>query len=198
MTHEYGVGRDILKSDGATLDAVVVASNANAAEHIREVEQGRYGKKSYCARPVTLAIWSTWSATALTSALSGSADTNAGRKLTCVNVSCVALSVVETCAETCVRTITIPSRCPTPVPTCRSTSSGTFRGTSRSARAEEWLHITGARDMFSAASAVSSDVCERSTRTPRRLSSLTRVSPNGLCAKSRSVVRSVERTVRRT
>ena len=78
------------------------------------------------------------------------------------------------------RTITTPSRCPTPVPTYWSTSSGTFRGISRRARAEEWLHITGARDILSAASAVSSDVCERSTRTPRRLSSLTRVLPNGL------------------
>jgi hypothetical protein len=84
------------------------------------------------------------------------------------------------------RTITMPSRCPTPVPTCRSTSSGTFRGISRSARAEEWLHITGARDILSAASAVSSDVCERSTRTPRRLSSLTKVSPNGLCGRGAS------------
>jgi hypothetical protein len=80
-----------------------------------------------------------------------------------------------------VRTITTPSRCPTPVPTYWSTSSGTFRGISRSARADEWLHITGARDILSAPSAVSSDVCERSTRTPRRLSSLTRVLPNGLC-----------------
>ena len=139
--------------------------------------QGEEGD-TYCARPVTLAIWSTWSATVLTSALSGSADTNTGLKLTCNQMSPMPARYGRR-----VRTITTPSRCPTPVPTCRSTSSGTFRGISRSARAEEWLHITGARDILSAASAVSSDVCERSTRTPRRLSSLTRVSPNGLCGR---------------
>jgi hypothetical protein len=78
------------------------------------------------------------------------------------------------------RTITTPSRWPGPVPTCRRISSGTFRETSHTARAPEWLHITGAREILSAASAVASDVCERSTRTPRRLSSPTSVSPNWL------------------
>src|SRR6266853_4479287 len=55
------------------------------------------------------------------------------------------------------RTITTPSRWPGPVPTCRSISSGTFRETSHTARAPEWLHITGAREILSAASAVASD-----------------------------------------
>src|SRR5262249_32612995 len=43
-----------------------------------------------------------------------------------------------------------------------STSSGTLRGLSQSARAEEWLKITGAAATSSASRIVSGDTCDRS------------------------------------
>jgi hypothetical protein len=50
-----------------------------------------------------------------------------------------------------------------PLPGSRaSTSSGTLRGESHSARAEEWLKITGAAATSSTSRIVSGDTCERS------------------------------------
>src|SRR5947207_12956146 len=43
-----------------------------------------------------------------------------------------------------------------------STSSGTLRGESQSARAEEWLKITGAAATSSTSRIVSGDTCDRS------------------------------------
>ena len=133
-------------------------------------------------RPITLAICSMWSTTALRSDFFGSALTYSGTKLTYARKHVSSRLGIKGALSwrNGTRTITTPSRWPGPMPTCRSISSGTFRETSHTARAPEWLHITGAREILSAASAVASDVCERSTRTPRRLSSPTSVSPNWL------------------
>lgn len=76
--------------------------------------------------------------------------------------------------------MTTPSFWPSPVPISLSTSSGTFRGTSCTARAEEWDHITGALECRRACVAVASEVCERSTSTPKRFISSIRVFPRAL------------------
>ncbi len=58
-----------------------------------------------------------------------------------------------------------------------STSSGAFRGTSQTARADEWLKITGALVTRSACRIVSADTCDRSTSMPIRFISRTTCSP---------------------
>lgn len=78
------------------------------------------------------------------------------------------------------RTITTASFWPSPVPTRRRISSGTLRGTSWIALADEWDQITGALVCMRAWRAVSSDVWERSTKTPMRFISSIRERPRGL------------------
>ncbi len=62
----------------------------------------------------------------------------------------------------------------------RSIASVALRGTSRSARHDEWLRIGGAAETSSASQNVASDVCERSTSTPRRFISPTSSRPRSL------------------
>ena len=60
-----------------------------------------------------------------------------------------------------------------------STLSGTLRGWSLSARADEWLKMTGASAASSASSIVSGETWDRSTSIPSRFISLTTSRPNG-------------------
>ncbi len=59
----------------------------------------------------------------------------------------------------------------------RNTSSGTLRSTSHSARADEWLNITGSVLVSSAWCITSVATCERSTIMPMRFISRTTVRP---------------------
>jgi hypothetical protein len=79
----------------------------------------------------------------------------------------------------------------------RSTSSGTFRGTSQTARADEWLKITGALVTRSACRIVSAETCDRSTSMPIRFISRTTSSPKSLSPPSTgtSVAESAQETL---
>ena len=78
-----------------------------------------------------------------------------------------------------------------------STSSGTLRGWSHTARADEWLNITGEPVTASASRIVSADVCDRSTSMPRRFISRTTSRPKSVSpfATGSSVAESAQGTL---
>ncbi|BEL12081.1 hypothetical protein Q0Z83_102720 [Actinoplanes sichuanensis] len=75
-----------------------------------------------------------------------------------------------------------------PLPRSRvSTSSGTLRGCPQSARADEWLKITGRVVTARASCMVVSATCDRSTSMPIRFISVITVRPKSLSPPSRGV-----------
>ena len=59
-------------------------------------------------------------------------------------------------------------------------SSGTLRGEGQSAKALEWLAMTGACETRRASAIVAGETCEMSTSIPSRFISLTTRSPKGV------------------